>query len=64
MSLVLFWFENSEPDNEEWPLGMPTIKRPVDADQENAFQHVFAATAFMMKTWDMTFHFVVSSCLG
>jgi hypothetical protein len=64
MSLVLFGLKNSEPDNEEWSLGMPAVKGSVDTDQENAFQHAFAAAVFMMKTWNMTFHFAVSAGLG
>jgi hypothetical protein len=43
---------------------MPSVVGPVDADQENAFQHVFNAAIFMMETWDVTLHFVISSCLG
>src|ERR1700680_859588 len=49
MTLVLFWFENNEPDDKKWPLRMPAVKCPVDADQENAFQHAFTASVFMMK---------------
>ena len=40
VSLMLLWFEDSEPDDEKWPLGMPAVKRPVDADQEDAFQRI------------------------
>jgi hypothetical protein len=62
MSLVLLWFEDSEPDDEKCPLRMLAVIGPVDADQEYALQHVFSAAFFMTKTWDVTFHFVASSC--
>src|ERR1700688_4079179 len=60
--LMLFRFENSEPDDEEWSLGMPAVKGSVDSDQENALQHVVTAAVFTMKTRDVTLHFVASSC--
>ena len=64
MSLALFLFQDSEANNEERPLGMPAVECSVDADEEDAFQYVFTAAVFMMKPWDVTFHFAAPSRLG
>ena len=45
-TLMFFWFENSEPQDEERPLRMPAVEGPIDADQENAFQDVFTRCGF------------------
>jgi hypothetical protein len=64
MTLLPFGFEHTESDDQKGPLGTPAVKGPVDTNQENAFQNIVTAAVFMMKTWDVTFHFVASFCLG
>src|ERR1700686_1912873 len=55
-ALIFSWFKNDEPQNVEWPLGMPAVEDPIDADQENALQDGRSVGAVAMQTWDMTFH--------
>ena len=36
-ALMFSWFEDSQPQNLEWPLRMPAIEGSIDPDQEDAF---------------------------
>jgi hypothetical protein len=54
--MMFSWFENDEPQNVERPLGMPTVKDPIDADQENALQDGWSVGAVTMQTWNVTLH--------
>jgi hypothetical protein len=61
--MVFSRFENREPQNVERPLRMPAVEDSIDADQENALQHVAGPLTFTTQTWNVAFHETTSCCL-